>query len=86
MPNPQLIIQNAIKDYNSAVAHNVKQSAKVDMSNPHRVNTLTIKEQRDYWRTEHDRILREYQHRLMTVATFAIESIDYPENDSQLTL
>lgn len=39
---------------------------------------------RDHWRNEHDRILREFQHRLTVLATSAIEATHYPENDKDL--
>ena len=35
----------------------------------------------DHWRNEHDRILREFQHRLTVLATSAIEATHYPENE-----
>ncbi len=38
-----------------------------------------LERQRNEWRDEHDRILREYQHRLMMLATSAIEATKYPE-------
>jgi hypothetical protein len=38
--------------------------------------------QRDEWRNEHDRVVREYQHRLCSLATAALEASNYPESES----
>lgn len=35
---------------------------------------------RNRWRNEHDRVVREYQHRLMVIGTSVIEATSYPEN------
>ena len=32
------------------------------------------------WRDEHDRVVREYQHRLMVIGASAVEATSYPEN------
>ena len=39
-----------------------------------------IERERNHWRNEHDRVVREYQHRLTVLATSAIEATHYPEN------
>ena len=39
-----------------------------------------LERERDEWRNEHDRVVREYQHRLTVLATSAIEATNYPEN------
>lgn len=41
-----------------------------------------MERERDHWRKEHDRVVCEYQHRLVTLATSAIEASHYPENDT----
>jgi polyhydroxyalkanoate synthesis regulator phasin len=41
----------------------------------------TMERERDQWRNEHDRVVREFQHRLTVLATSAIEATHYPEND-----
>lgn len=38
----------------------------------------------DFWRNEHDRILREFQHRLTVLATSAIEATHYPETNADV--
>ena len=39
-----------------------------------------LERERNYWRKEHDRVVCEYQHRLMELATSAITASHYPEN------
>ena len=39
-----------------------------------------IERERNHWRNEHDRVVREYQHRLMVIGTSVIEATSYPEN------
>jgi len=39
-----------------------------------------LERERDHWRNEHDRVVREYQHRLMVIGTSVIEATSYPEN------
>jgi len=38
--------------------------------------------ERDEWRDEHDRVVREYQHRLCVLAASLINATDYPEPGS----
>ena len=38
-----------------------------------------LERERDHWRSEHDRVTREFQHRLVTLATAMIEASTYPE-------
>lgn len=40
------------------------------------------RDQRDEWRNEHDRVVREYQHRFTALATAALEASNYPESES----
>ena len=39
-----------------------------------------LERERNQWRNEHDRVVREYQHRLMVIGTSVIEATSYPEN------
>ena len=39
-----------------------------------------IERERNHWRNKHDRVVREYQHRLMVIGTSVIEATSYPEN------
>jgi hypothetical protein len=38
--------------------------------------------ERDEWRNEHDRVVREYQHRLRVLAASVFAATDYPEPES----
>jgi ElaB/YqjD/DUF883 family membrane-anchored ribosome-binding protein len=40
----------------------------------------TLERERDQWRNEHDRVVREFQHRLMVVGVSVIEATSYPES------
>jgi hypothetical protein len=40
-----------------------------------------LEKDRNHWRNEHDRVVREYQHRLMVIGTSVIEASSYPSND-----
>ncbi len=40
-----------------------------------------LERDRNHWRDEHDRVVREYQHRLMVIGTSVIEATNYPENE-----
>ena len=51
---------------------------RLDSSLGKRMRQMEI--DRNHWRAEHDRVVREYQHRLMTLATAAIGATNYPEN------
>ena len=37
-------------------------------------------DERDQWRNEHDRVVHEYQHRMMVIGMSVIEATHYPEN------
>ena len=39
-----------------------------------------LERERDQWRNEHDRVVREYQHRLMVIGISVINATSYPEN------
>ena len=43
-------------------------------------HAIHMERERNQWRNEHDRVVREYQHRLTVLATSAIEATNYPEN------
>jgi hypothetical protein len=36
--------------------------------------------ERDQWRNEHDRVVHEYQHRMMVIGISVINATSYPEN------
>jgi len=42
--------------------------------------TRKLERERDQWRNEHDRVVREFQHRLMVVGMSVIEATSYPES------
>ena len=39
-----------------------------------------LERERDEWRNEHDRVVREFQHRLVVIGISVIEATSYPEN------
>ncbi len=39
-----------------------------------------LERERDEWMNEHDRVVREYQHRLMVIGISVIDATSYPEN------
>ena len=39
-----------------------------------------LERERDQWRNEHDRVVREYQHRLVVIGISVMEAAHYPEN------
>ena len=39
-----------------------------------------LERERDQWRNEHDRVVREYQHRLVVIGISVIDATSYPEN------
>ena len=43
-------------------------------------HAIRMERERNQWRNEHDRVVREYQHRLMVIGTSVIEATSYPEN------
>ncbi len=44
-----------------------------------------LERERNQWRNEHDRVVREYQHRLMVIGTSVIAATHYPENARDVT-
>ena len=44
---------------------------------------MRVEWERNHWRNEHDRVVREYQHRLMVLGTSVIEASTYPENTNR---
>jgi hypothetical protein len=43
-------------------------------------HAIRMERERNQWRNEHDRVVREYQHRLMVIGTSVIDATSYPEN------
>ena len=39
-----------------------------------------LERERDQWRNEHDRVVHEYQHRMMVIGMSVIEATSYPES------
>ena len=39
-----------------------------------------LERERDQWRNEHDRVVREFQHRLTVIGISVIDATSYPEN------
>ena len=39
-----------------------------------------LERERDQWRNEHDRVVREFQHRLTVIGISVIDTTSYPEN------
>lgn len=39
-----------------------------------------MERERDQWRNEHDRVVREFQHRLTVIGISVIDATSYPEN------
>ena len=44
-----------------------------------RLHVQTLNE-RDQWRNEHDRVVHEYQHRMMVIGISVIDATRYPQN------
>jgi hypothetical protein len=42
--------------------------------------TRKLERERDQWRNEHDRVVREFQHRLMVIGISVIKATSYPES------
>ena len=53
-----------------AMAHEIRRAQTMEK----------LERERDHWRNEHDRVVREYQHRLVVIGISVIDATSYPES------